>query len=194
MKIDWNYPEPRKGLSGSVDKFIGPGATKAEIALQVVFPFIAVIAAPIYASTLAVDWGVLHYIVCALLAGDMVGGFITNATSTAKRWYHREGQDFLSHFKFIVTHLIHLILVSWLYLSFDLQWVLYAGAYLILAGALIIKSPIYLQRPISLTLYGGTVLLTTYLLEAPLGLEWFLPLFYLKLLVSHLPQEEPYRP
>jgi hypothetical protein len=31
-------------------------------------------------------------------------------------------------------------------------------------------------------------------LPQPQGLEWFLPLFYLKLLVSHLPTEEPYRP
>lgn len=28
----------------------------------------------------------------------------------------------------------------------------------------------------------------------PTGLEWLLPLFYFKLLVSHLPKEAPYRP
>jgi len=194
MKIDWNYPEPRKGLTGSIDKFIGPGATKAEIAIQLYIPILAVLAAPLYAAIIPVDWNIVQYIVCALLAGDMIGGIITNATSTAKRWYHRDGQDFASHFKFLATHLIHIFLVSWLYLSFSLTWALLAGVYLLVAGAFTIKAPIYLQRPVSLALYSGAILLTIYLLEAPLGLEWFLPLLYLKLLVSHLPQEEPYRP
>jgi len=194
MKIDWEHPEPRTGIRGSLDKFIGPGATKAEIALQLYIPLIAVIAAPLYATTLPIEWNVLQFVVCALLAGDMVGGFITNATSTAKRWYHRKGQTFNNHLKFILTHLLHLLLVSWLYLSLDLLWVAYAGAYLIIASICILKSEVYLQRPVSLSLYGGAILLTIYALDAPVGLEWFLPLFYLKLLVSHLPREEPYRP
>ena len=85
MKIEWEFPKPRTGIRGSLDKFIGPGATKSEIALQLYIPLIAVIAAPLYASTLSVKWSIIQFIICALLAGDMVGGFITNATSTAKR-------------------------------------------------------------------------------------------------------------
>ena len=121
MNIDWKYPEPRTGLIGSLDRFIGPGATKAEIALQLIIPLFAVIAAPLYALTQDIEWSAIQFIACALLAGDMVGGFITNATSTAKRWYHRDGQTFANHFRFITTHLVHLLLVSWLYLSFDLS-------------------------------------------------------------------------
>ena len=194
MKIDWEHPEPRTGIRGSIDKFIGPGATKSEIALQLYLPLLAVIAAPVYASNLSVDWGIAQFVVCALLAGDMVGGLITNATSTAKRWYHREGQSFVNHIKFVITHVLHLLLVSWLYLSFDLGWVLYAGAYLLIAAIVMLKVEVYLQRPVSLSFYCGAILLSIYVLEAPTGLEWFLPLFYLKLLVSHLPREEPYRP
>jgi len=36
--------------------------------------------------------------------------------------------------------------------------------------------------------------LTINCFAAPQGLEWFLPLFYLKLLISHVLREEPYRP
>jgi len=43
-------------------------------------------------------------------------------------------------------------------------------------------------------LYVGSLLITLYGLEQPIGLEWFLPTFYIKLLLSHLPKEEPYRP
>ena len=32
--IRWIPPEPRKGLAGVLDKFVGPGATRAEIVLQ----------------------------------------------------------------------------------------------------------------------------------------------------------------
>ncbi|MGF1726843.1 hypothetical protein [Photobacterium nomapromontoriensis] len=194
MKIEWKYPEPKKGLAGSLDKFIGPGATKAELAIQIIIPIVALIVSVAYALTLPVDWGTAQYIICALLAADMAGGILTNATSTAKRWYHRNGQGFLDHYKFVVTHLCHLVLVSWLFLSFDIPWILYSGGFLLIASACILLSPIYLQRPISLAFYGLALIMSLYLLPSPVGLEWFLPLFYLKLLVSHLPYEEPYRP
>lgn len=194
MKIDWKYPKPRTGFAGAVDKFIGPGVTKGELVIQIIMPILAMFISVVYAATLPVDWSGGQYIVCAILAGDMVGGIITNATSTAKRWYHRNGQGFLEHYKFVVTHLCHLVLVSWLFLSFDFLWLLYSGVFLLIAAACILKSPVYLQRPISLTFYGIALILSLYVLVSPKGLEWFLPLFYLKLLVSHLPYEEPYRP
>lgn len=194
MNIDWKYPEPRKGISGAIDKFIGPGATSAEKALQLGIPIIVMVIAPLYAASLSIEWTVMQYAVCALLAGDMAGGVITNSTSNAKRWYHRQGQTTTNHFSFVSLHLLHLLLVSWMYLSLDLLWALYAGGYLLFAAICILQVPLYLQRPVALSFYGISILLTLYVLEAPLGLEWFLPLFYLKLLISHLIREEPYRP
>lgn len=194
MKIDWNYPEPRKGFAGILDKFIGPGATPAEIAIQLGIPFLAFLIAPIHAKSLSVEWTLLQYLFCAVLAFDIAGGVITNSTSCAKRWYHRAGQKFGNHVIFVALHWIHLLLVSWMYLSRNLGWLLYAGGFLMFATVVILRTPQYLQRPVSLLLYGIAILLDLYLLESPKGLEWFLPLFYLKLLVSHLVKEEPYRP
>jgi hypothetical protein len=54
--------------------------------------------------------------------------------------------------------------------------------------------PQYLQRPTALVCFACGLLIAMYLLPQPTGLEWFLPMFYLKVLVSHLPKEEPYRP
>ena len=187
-------PVPRKGLKGVLDKFVGPGATRLELALQFSLATLAAVAAPLYASRVVDDWSVLQYLVCTLLAFDVVGGIVTNATSSAKRWYHRKGQDFPQLFLFVVMHVIHLSIVSWLYLNFDFHWVLVASLYLLAASALILLVPQYIQRAVALSTYVFALLISMYLLTPPLGLEWFLPFFYMKLLVSHLPKEESYKP
>jgi hypothetical protein len=194
MAINWNFPSPRPGLAGSLDKFIGPGATRAELMLQFGLPALAAIAAPLYASHVVWSWSWLQYAVCCILAFDTAGGIITNATSSAKRWYHRAGQGFKQHFGMVSLHLLHLLVVSWLYLAFDVRWFLVSGGYLLVAAAVVLWVPQYLQRPVALIVFGCALLISLYVLPQPVGLEWFLPLFYLKLLVSHLPKEEPYRP
>lgn len=194
MRVEEQLPSPRVGLPGVLDRFVGPGATPAELVLQFVLPLGAAVAAVVYAAYAVETWSTVQYILCAVLAFDIVGGIITNATSSGKRWYHRAGQGFSQHFGFVVLHLLHLALVSWLFLGLDLSWLIIAGVYLLVAGLVIIWSPLYLQRPIALLMYAGSVLLALYAIESPPGMEWFLPLFYLKLLVAHLPKEEAYRP
>ncbi len=194
MSINWQHPSPRSGLAGAWDKFIGPGATRSEILLQVFIPLIAAVVAPLYASRVADSWSLAQYIVCAVIALDITGGIITNATSSAKRWYHRAGQGFKNHFGFVSLHLIHLVMVSWLYLELDFVWIVVSGGYLLISAVLVLLVPQYLQRPTTLVCYTCALLISIYVLQKPEGLEWFLPLFYLKLLISHLPKEEPYRP
>lgn len=194
MAINWDFPPPRSGFAGAWDKFVGPGATRAELALQLVIPAVAAIIAPLYAARGVEGWSPAQYLVCGLLAFDIAGGVVTNATSSAKRWYHRAGQGFKQHFGMVSIHLVHIIVVAWLYLGFDVAWVLIAGGYLLGSAAIILAVPQYLQRPTALIGYAGGLLMSMYLLQQPQGLEWFLPLFYLKLLVSHLPREEPYKP
>ena len=55
-------------------------------------------------------------------------------------------------------------------------------------------TPLYLQRPVGLGLYAAAVIGSGHLLQPTPGLDWFLPLFFLKLLVSHLIFETPFRP
>lgn len=194
MAIRWNFPSPRPGFLGALDKFIGPGATRAEMVLQLAIPVVGAVGALLYASRLPTDWTLAQYVLCFLLAFDIAGGVVTNATSSAKRWYHRSGQGFKQHFGFVAIHLVHIVVVSWLYLGLDITWFLIAGGYLLLATAGILLVPQYLQRPTAFIVYAGGLLISLYLLQHPKGLEWFLPLFYLKLFVCHLPKEEPYRP
>lgn len=183
---------PRSGLKGWLDRFVGPGATQAELILQFLFPIIAATGAVVYAWHATNDWSLWHFIVCALLAFDVTGGIITNATSAAKRWYHRPGQNWPQHLGFVAVHVVHLVFVSWLFLDFDISWLVVAALFLMFASCIIVWTRLYLQRPVALILYGVSLLLSLYILESPLGLEWFLPFFYLKLLVSHLPAEKSY--
>jgi hypothetical protein len=154
MAINWSAPPPRSGVAGALDKFVGPGATRAELALQFVALVLAAIAAPICASRVVESWSWLQYAACCALAFDTAGGIVTNATSSAKRWYHRAGQGFKQHIGFVSIHLLHLLVVSWLYLTFDVAWIVIAGAYLLFSAAVVLAVAHYLQRPVALAAYA----------------------------------------
>ena len=187
-------PMPRPGWKGWLDSLIGPGATVAELVVQFAPAVIAAIAAPLYASTLPIDWTVWQLLAIAILGFDLVGGVLTNATSAAKRWYHRPGQGWRQHLGFTSVHLSHIGWVALLFRGSDALFFVSVSSYLLLATGLIMASPLYLQRPIALGLYGLVLMGDRYLLVPTPGLEWFLPLFFLKLLISHLLKESPYSP
>ena len=184
-------PAPRAGWRGQLDRFIGPGATSAELWLQLLPAVGAAIAAPLYASTLLVDWSPWQLGLIAFLGFDLVGGVLTNATAAAKRWYHRPGQGWKQHMTFVSLHLLHIGAVAWGLRGGDLTFFVVVVGYLLLASGAILASPDYLQRPIALGLYGFSLLGPLYVFAPTPGLEWFLPLFFLKLLVSHLLNEAP---
>ena len=193
--INWQPPEPRSGLIGQWDKFIGPGASQAEIWLQLVPAVLAGISIIFYANSKGLEWSIPQYIIAAIVALDMVGGAITNATNTAKRWYHREGQGFKQHFSFIVIHGGQIVLVAWFfYPDIWLQYFLILYGYLLATSLVILLVPLYLQRAVAILCYGGAILISSYVLIPIPGLEWFVPIFFLKLLVSHLLREAPFSP
>jgi len=179
-------PAPRSGLPGVLDRIVGPGATRAEWALNLVPALIAAMLAPIYACFMDVHWSTFAYLVAALLALDMVGGVVTTATASGRRWYHRATLGRSAQMAFVGLHLLHLVLVSWLFLDGDPFWVLAAGGWLLFVALAVLSAPAYLRRPLAMLGYAVALILALFVLPQPEGLEWFLPLFYLKLLVSHL--------
>ena len=192
--IDWSCPKPRSGLAGALDRFIGPGATRAELLLQSIIPLAAVVFLLGYAGHANLNWTVLQQSVAAMLAFDVAGGVVTNATSSAKRWFHRPGQRRRDHLGFISLHLSHLAIVSWLFMSGDANWFVMASGLLLVTSLVVILTPVYLKRPVAHFAFACSLLVVQYAMQSPQGLEWFLPLFYLKLLLSHLPPEAPFRP
>jgi len=187
-------PMPRSGWAGMVDRLFGPGATQAELWLQMLPAIIAAIAAPVYALTLSHSWTPLQMGLIALLGLDCVGGVLTNATATAKRWYHRPGQGWRQHLAFVGLHTVQISLVALLFRGGDWGFLFLVTSYLLIASLTILRSPLYLQRPVALGMYGLALLGDRYLLSPTVGLEWFLPFLMLKLLVSHLLKETPYQP
>ena len=188
--IEWGYPQPKNGL----DRFAGPGATRSEVFLQFGGALAAIVAVVLGWYFGELTWGSFQVVVAAILAMDVVGGIITNATGAGKRWYHRAGQGTQQHLGFVLLHIAQPLIVFFVFESVRWTFVVGGFGYLLIAAVIVLLSPLYLQRPVAGALIATGVALSLYVFPAPPGLEWFLPLYYVKLLSSHLLREEPYRP
>jgi hypothetical protein len=146
-----------------------------------------------YAAYQGLDWALLQYALAAVITFDVVGGVVTNATPSAKRWYHRAGQGFRQHFGFVAGHVVQVALIA---LAFRFDDALFYGlivyGYVVMAAAAVLRVPLKLQRSVALLGVCGAVFVAHFVLGPTPALEWFLPLLTLKLLVSHLTVEEPY--
>lgn len=194
MNISWTPPPPREGWRGRWDAFVGPGATSAEEWMQLLGGLalggLALIA---FFARFPGQPTPAQIVAIAVLALDLSGGIITNATSTAKRWYHRAGQGPRQHIIFVLPHGLHLVVLVWLFPGFAWWFLPLFYGCLVAATLLIVRAPLYLQRPLAMICYAAVALLS--LLSEPIaGLEWVVPFLFLKLLVSHLLKEAPFRP
>jgi hypothetical protein len=129
---------------------------------------------------------VVQIVVVVLVALDIGGGVVANAAPSAKRWYHRDGQGFRQHIGFIAAHLVHLALVAAVLIANPLTWIGLHYGFLLLAAVLILRAPTDLRLALAVLLWLAGVLIGWYGNPVSSGLEWFLPAFYLKLLVCHL--------
>jgi hypothetical protein len=92
MNIDWDPPQPRREWIGEYDKVVGPGQTGAEFWLILIPSVVAALAMAAGAHFLGLNWNLPRYAIAMLMAFDLTGGVICNATNAAKRWYHRPGR------------------------------------------------------------------------------------------------------
>lgn len=194
MNNNWKYPQPRAGLAGEWDKFIGPGATSAEVRLGLAFSALWTGAVLTYGAWQQLGWSGWQMLAAGLFAFDLAGGIFVNAMSSAKRWYHRVGQGHWQHFGFTAAHVVHIAVVTWLFRGMDWTYFVGMSAYLLAAALLILWTPLYLQRPVAMSLFALSIPFSLLIFHPTHGLEWFIPFLFLKLLVSHLLREEPYRP
>ena len=179
-------------MKGTLDKFFGPTRTASEFWLGMVPSVVAAIAVPAYAIHKGLGWSPWQLIVATFFAFDVTGGAIFNAASSAKLWYHRPGQGFKQLFGLTAVH-IHPLLIAWLWLAGDWGYFFVTYGFLLAAVFVILKAPLYLRRPVATALYLAGLSVGLYLLDPIRGLEWFLPFFYLKLLISHPLREAPFQ-
>lgn len=57
-----------------------------------------------------------------------------------------------------------------------------------------IKTPLYLQRPVSMLIIVTALLINGYFVSSPTGMMWLIPVLFLKIVYGHTVKEEPYRP
>ena len=191
--IDWSLPPLRSGFRGLLDQAFGPGYTKAELRIQTLAPALAALSVPVIVAMAHVPWTIAQQTVAALLALDGLGGVITNSTSSGKRWFHRQTVRPRQHLMFASSHLAHFALVAWFFADSNLLWFFGAAAYLLCAAPLVIFSPIHVQRAVSAALVAIGITYSLLVLPQVPGMQWVLPVFYMKLLGAHLTREEPYR-
>lgn len=180
-----DLPPPRSGLLRHWDTLIGPGASRAEQALILGAAVAGTIGVAAHAYLHNVGWTIWQWMILVVLAVDLFGGVVANGTGAARRWYHRPGQTRRDHFLFVAVHLAQLVVFALAFPSTNWLTVIGAYAYLLLSALAILAAPTELQRPVSYLSYIGA-LGVALLFNAPTGLEWFLPILYFKLLVSHL--------
>ncbi|MEU8760058.1 hypothetical protein [Streptomyces sp. NPDC048659] len=196
VEVVWDIPDAPPGLAGRLERFMGPGKSRAESAVEAAGLVLcgSLLAVGVGTSGLWHAWSAAQCAVVALIGLDLIGGVLTNATNAAKRWYHRPAPGARrTRLLFVSAHLLHLLAMGLVVLSGDWRWTLGNGA-LLLAGAAVVEfTPLQLKRPASMAVLMAAVLVNLFWLEVPAALAWFAPLFFLKLLVCHLVPEAPLR-
>lgn len=187
--MDDHDREPRPGLPGVWDRLVGPGATGLENAGTIGTAALGA-AVGFAGDTPDRNWGPFRHGAAMLMGADLFGGVWANATPAATRWYHGRGQGICEMLAFSALHL-HPFLVAALYRDRDWRFASGNYAYLLAATSAVSATPATLRRVVAVALCCGGVWLNTAVWKPTPGLEWFAPVFFLKLLVSHAAGKTP---
>ncbi|WP_109209756.1 MULTISPECIES: hypothetical protein [Microbacterium] len=193
--VDWTAPDAK------ADAIFGAGATAAEkgMANGVGLAWAGIITLVAWLN--GAPWNVLHYIVAAVIAFDVVGGVVANGLNAAKRDHFGPpsataktalGRLVRHPVVFAALH-IHPIIVGIFYPP-HLWWWGPLWYLAILGGTVIVRSvPLYLERPAALGFVALATMVAAYS-PAPALWGWLPVMMALKLVLAHAVQEEPYRP
>jgi hypothetical protein len=151
--------------------------------------------------THALNWAWWQYILAGFLAFDVIGGVVANSLNSCKRFYHTAAKSdepqyttfFKNHFAFSALH-VHTLLVVLLFGISQYFCGIFWYAFLVIGTIVIIKTPLYLKRPMAFLAITFAFLINIYVLSPVMGFEWLAPALMIKILYGHLVQEEPYRP
>ncbi|MFJ4703828.1 hypothetical protein ACIP6I_03055 [Streptomyces anulatus] len=145
------------------------------------------LAGTVFATALALRapyaWPALTVI--AVVAFDLFGGTVVNATRSAKRRFHRPGRSRLHHFAFVAAHVQPFALAL---LVPGFGWISAGVVYaLTLAGAAcVLIAPADLRQPVAFAVAALAITAATTSVAVPGELAWFAPVLVIKLLLAHL--------
>ncbi|MCE9670543.1 hypothetical protein LY474_22315 [Myxococcus stipitatus] len=192
LRIDWTIPATPAGWEGGLERFMGPGRSRVELAVELGGGAVTagLLGLLIWRGPERDAWSWPQTLVVVLIALDLVGGVLTNATNAAKRWYHRDANPW-PRLGFVASHLLHLTAVGLLLLGQDWTWSLSNAVLLLGSAVLIERIPAEGKRPVAMAAFMVALIVNLALFPLPPSLAWIPPLFYLKLLVGHLVPEAP---
>jgi hypothetical protein len=191
--IQWAY-------QGKPDFLMGTGATRAE---RVLVWTGALIGAGLYLYfflTGAYVWAWWQYALAALMALDVGGGVVANTLNSCKRFYHTPPLPTEPWYAPLLKN--HLVFTAMHGYPFVIAWVFDGGLVygvfwyvtMLAAALIVLRTPLYLQRPTAFLIILMALLVHLYGVTPPPGFEWFMPALLLKIIYGHLVREEPYRP
>lgn len=191
--VTWDYSGPTDGL-------VGTGATPAERLIGyggATLMTLLVVAADLLSPTPVATMG-WHLAVLAFFAYDIAGGAAANMLNSCKRLYHSpprpEDGRLLGALKdariFTAIH-IHPVVIAAVFggsLPASFAW------YLLLQLAVwtVLAAPLYLRRGLATALTMLAILIEQTLLPLGSGLDWVIPALFIKMVIGHAVQEEPY--
>ncbi len=191
--ISWNY-------NGGNDPLCGTGATPTErlfaYGMATLFTVIILLVDQHRDVPVADGWRIA---LLAFFAFDIAGGAVANMLNSCKRFYHarlQPGEGRIARLAknprlFTAIH-VHPIIAAYFFQGSLLS----AAAWYVLlqaSVAVVLALPLYLRRAVATGLTVLALLGNQYLLPLGAGLEWFVPCLFIKMVLGHAVQEEPYR-
>lgn len=176
---------PRSGLRGGWDRLVGPETTRTENCLILGGAVGFATAVFVASQVAALGWSPLQIAIVVLFSLDISGGIIANTTIAGSLWFHRQSRSRQAHLLFIAIH-VHPFILAAMFPGFAWNEAAIAYGFLLTSAGVVLSVSDRLRRPIAMGLFAIGVLLALYLVSAPHGLEWFLPLLYLKLIPGYL--------
>ncbi|MDJ0859601.1 MAG: hypothetical protein QNI90_15200 [Dinoroseobacter sp.] len=193
-QIQWNYTGPTDALVGSgassAERLMGYGGAALLTVLLTCFAYLN--DAPV---TTWWQWAVLVF-----FAYDIGGGAVANMLNSCKRFYHSppkpaEGRIVRAAKDVRVFTAIHIHpIVAAALLGGSVANAVIWYVLLQLAVWTVLLAPLYLRRPLATLLTISALIVESNLLPLGPGLEWFLPCLFIKMVMGHAVQEEPYAP
>jgi hypothetical protein len=151
----------------------GRGLARGTLGITAIAVAVAVARSP--------GWSALQWVLAMGVAFDFAGGVVANATSAAKRSLHRPGRT-RSRMLFYAGHVHPLVLP----LAFSVSWTaaaaLYAG--MLAAATLVELAPRDVAQPVAFAAVAAGLLMACGA-GWPIGLEWFAPVYLLKLVGAY---------
>jgi len=185
------------------DLVLSPGATAADAAVALL-PATAAAAAVVVAAAAApagggggvgVGWSTRQAALAAVLAFDLFGGAVVNASTPGKRAYHGRGTTAARRLAFVAAHGAHVAAVAAAWPGVAPADAAAAYAVLLAAAVAVASAPRRVQRPVAVAVVAAVAAAAAEGCRpwrAVPGMAWFLPVLFVKLILGHLVSEEPY--